>query len=213
MFFDEASDGAAYLSALKKSGSPQAAGAAAARAPDLPRPAQSQGAGTLPLSRPLTPKPDKRRTPRYKCRGSARIQESNNEVATWATLTDISLHGCYIETPAPYKAGAFISLKLEVDGLRVEAAAEVRTSFPGVGMGVFFTRMSEPDRARLRALVNSFSQNSIAIGAVRIPSPSKPEASRAISNPHTVLQALANFFEDRHTMGREEFLTILRMHQ
>jgi hypothetical protein len=133
-------------------------------------------------------------------------------VSTWATFTDISLHGCYIETPAPFAVGTYISLKLEVDGLRVEAAGEVRTSFPGVGMGIFFTRMSEPDRARLRTLVKSFSQPSVVIGAMRTQS-SKPDASRAVTNPHAVLQALVTFFEDRQTMGREEFLAILRKNQ
>jgi hypothetical protein len=133
-------------------------------------------------------------------------------VSTWATFTDISLHGCYIETAAPFAVGTYISLKLEVDGLRVEAAGEVRTSFPGVGMGVFFTRMSEPDRARLRTLVKSFSQPSVAVGAMRTQS-SKPDASRAVTNQHAVLQALVTFFEDRQTMGREEFLTILRRNQ
>lgn len=210
MPFEGTSDGAAYLSSLKKSGPPQAAGAATPRAPDLPHTAETQPGGTALSSFSIASKRDKRRTPRYRCKGSARIQESSNEVATWATFTDISLHGCYIETPAPYGVESFISLKLEVDGLRVEAAGEVRTSFPGVGMGVFFTRMSEPDRARLRALVKSFSQASVAIGAARTQSSPKPDASRAITNPHAVLQALVTFFEDRQTLGREEFLSILR---
>jgi len=218
MFFDEASDGAAYLSSLKKSGSAQAAGAATARALDVPRTAETPTAetragGAVRTSTSIVPSQDKRRTQRYKCQGSARIHESNNEVATWATFADISLLGCYIETPAPYIAGTFISMKLEVDGLRVEATGEVRTAFPGVGMGVFFTRMSEPDRERLRLLVKSFSQPSVAIGAARTLSMSKPDASRAIINPHAVLQALVNFFEIRHTLGREEFLTILRKNQ
>ena len=208
MLFDETSNGAAYLSSLKKTGPSQAAGAA----PDLPRTTETQPQADAPSSFPIAPRPDQRRTPRYKCKGSARIHESDKEVSTWATFTDISLHGCYIETPAPFAVGTYISLKLEVDGLRVEAAGEVRTSFPGVGMGIFFTRMSEPDRARLRTLVKSFSQPSVVIGAMRTQS-SKPDASRAVTNPHAVLQALVTFFEDRQTMGREEFLAILRKNQ
>jgi hypothetical protein len=213
MPFEETSDGAAYLSSLKKTGPSQAAGAATARAADLQHIGEIQTGGT-PLSRfSIASTPEKRRAPRYKCKGSARIHESNNEVSTWATFTDISLHGCYIETPSPYGVGTYINLKLEVDGLRVEAAGEVRTSFPGVGMGVFFTRMSEPDRGRLRALVKSFSTPPVAIAAARPQSMSKPEAFRSVTNPHAVLQALLNFFEGRQTMGREEFLAILRKNQ
>jgi hypothetical protein len=31
-----------------------------------------------------------------------------------------------------------------------------------------------------------------------------------VANPGAVVQAIQNFFKDRHVMGREEFLKILR---
>jgi hypothetical protein len=212
MPFEETSDGAAYLSSLKKPVPSSPADTATARAPDLSRPAEAPR-GFAPSSFSIPPRPEKRRTPRYKCKGSARIHASDKEVSTWATFTDISLHGCYIETPAPFSVGTYIGLKLELDGLRVEVSGEVRTSFPGVGMGVFFTCMSDPDRARLSTLVKSFSQPSVAVGVSRTQSVPKPNAARAITNPHAVLQAVVTFFEGRQTMGREEFLTILRKNQ
>jgi hypothetical protein len=106
------------------------------------------------------------------------------------------------------RVGALIGLKLEANSFRVEATGEVRTSYPGLGMGVLFTRISEPDGERLRELVQSFSQSSL-----RTPAVTKPDALRAVTNPHAVLQAMLNFFEDRHMMGREEFQQILRKSQ
>ncbi len=137
----------------------------------------------------------------------------NGTVSSWATLADISVHGCYIETPAPYSIGAYIGLKLEVNGFRVEATGEVRVAYPGVGMGILFIRMSEADRGQLRELVKSVVQPSVVLGRTRTPSMQKPDALRAITNPHAVLQDMLNFFEDRHMMGREEFVSIVRRNQ
>jgi hypothetical protein len=49
---------------------------------------------------------EKRRSPRYKCEGSAEICEDGRAVRTWATFSDISLHGCYVEAQATYPAGS-----------------------------------------------------------------------------------------------------------
>ena len=48
---------------------------------------------------------EKRRSTRYKCEGSAEIQEDGREVRTWATFSDISLDGCYVEAQATYPVG------------------------------------------------------------------------------------------------------------
>jgi hypothetical protein len=213
MTFEDSSEGAAYLSSLRRSGSPQAAGTATVRQPVAPRGAETRAESAAPTNKANALRPEKRGTPRYKCTGSARIQEMNGTVLTWAKFADISVHGCYIETPAPYSVGAYIGLKLEVNGFRVEAIGEVRVAYPGVGMGILFTRISEADRGRLRDLVQSVAQSSAALGGARTPSLQKPETLRAVTNPHAVLQAMLTFFEDRHMMGREEFLAIVRKSQ
>ncbi len=91
--------------------------------------------------------PDKRKTPRYKCKGSARLQESGSAVSTWATFADISMFGCYVETACPLRVGTVLGLKLDVNGFQVEATGEVRAAYPNLGMGISFNRISEKDRA------------------------------------------------------------------
>jgi hypothetical protein len=209
MLIDDNGEGAAYLSRLKQSGSTQ--GAATATAPALKT--HSSKVPPETATNAVNTRPEKRSSPRYKCKGSARMIGTGGIVSTWATLADISVHGCYIETPSPNHVGDFVGLKLEANGFQIQATGEVRTAYPGVGMGVFFTRMSEPDRARLRELVKSISQPSVILGAARTPAAPSPDALRAASNPDAVLQALLNFFKDRHVMGREEFLSILRKNQ
>ena len=205
---DEEDAGAAYLAALKQSSVPRAAGAAPARAPVVPRSPDSRTGGAIP-----TGSVDKRRSPRYRCQGSAHIREIASGVAIWTTFTDISLHGCYVEATATYPVGVALSLKLEANGFRVEATGEVRVNYPNLGMGISFTNMPEEDRERLRELVRSISRPSVIVGsrvATRAASPIPTEPLPTVANPRAALQAILDFFEDRHMMGREEFLRILR---
>jgi hypothetical protein len=205
---DENDAGAAYLAALKQSASPQAAGAAPARAPEVPRSAGTPKGGLNPPG-----SADKRRSPRYRCQGSAHIREIETGVSIWTTFTDISLHGCYVETTTTYRVGGMLGLKLEANGFRVEATGEVRVAYPNLGIGISFTKVSEEDRERLRELVRSISRPSVILAArvaQRAPSAPPTDALPRVANPGAALQAMLDFFEDRQMMGREEFLRILR---
>lgn len=207
MAFDETSDGADYLAALKKSSSPQAAGAATARAPE----AEEGAARNKPDARAV----DKRKTPRYRCKGSARLQESGT-AAIWARFADISLHGCYLEAATPLRLGTMLGLTLELNGFRVEASGEVRVAYPNLGMGIHFVKMSETNREQLRAMVGSISKSSMMIGSrvvARAPLLPQSDSVPGVTNPIATLQAIVNFFENRHVMGREEFLSLLRKSQ
>lgn len=215
MAFDETSDGADYLSALKRSGSPQAGGAAAARAPEPPHSAATLGEVPTP-NRANPARAEKRKTPRYKCKGSARLQEKGSTAPTWATFADISMFGCYVETANPLRAGTVLSLKLEINGFRVEATGEVRVAYPSLGMGISFIKISEKDREQLRELVASISRPSTtpsAQSATRARAIPQLDVLSATANPSAALQAMRSFFENRHVMGREEFLRILRKNQ
>jgi hypothetical protein len=202
---DEEDAGANYLAALKQSTRPQAGGAAAARAPQVPRPPDTR---TLPAG-----SVDKRKSPRYPCQGSAHVREIETGVAIWTTFTDISLHGCYVEATTAYPIGVILALKLEANGCRIEATGEVRVAYPNLGMGISFTKMPDEDRERLRELVRSISRPSVILGgraAMRPPATAPAETLPGVANPVATLQAMSSFFEDRHMMGLEEFLRILR---
>jgi hypothetical protein len=212
---DEESAGASYLAALKRS-IPQpagsASGAAAARAPFSSENRSADGA-----TEKARPSPgDKRRSPRYGCQGSAHLRELGSGVATWATFTDISLHGCYVEAMSTFRLGAKVGLTMEVNGFRVESHGEVRVVYPNLGMGISFTTVSEPDRERLRELLRSLSRPSVLMGPDFKRSSSvapQPESFSPVSNPGAALQAVMHFFQQRHLLSREEFIRILRHSQ
>ena len=97
-----------------------------------------------------------------------------------------------------------------MNGFRVEARGEVRVAYPGLGMGIFFTTMSDEDRERLRELLKS------TLAALGDPEPAWNSNTRPqdftsrqlwlrLRTRGLRLQAMLNFFEDRHILAREEF--------
>jgi hypothetical protein len=194
--------GSSYLASLRTTSASRPPEPAAASTALLP-----PGAGKTVAS-------EKRRSPRYRCQGSVHLRQNSTGAATWATFTDISLHGIYVEAMATFPVGARLSLILEVNGFKVEARGEVRVVYPGLGMGLSFLALPEPDRERLRDLLKSLSQPSviltpIATGNAMVSNGEIPH----ISDPRAALQAIFQFFEHRHILSQDEFLRILKKSQ
>lgn len=159
---------------------------------------------------------EKRRAPRYKCEGSAQIREQGKEVHTWATFSDISVHGCYVEAQATYPAGTVLNLKMEANDIRFETKGSVRVSYPYLGMGIAFIEMTEENQAYLRRLLAAVSQPCVIMGpgiASSLPSTAPLEAIPTISNPAAALQELIEFFESRQMLMRDDFVRILKKSQ
>jgi hypothetical protein len=202
---DAKTAGASYLAALKEMSAPAAA--APARTP-----ASRADDGSDAALRAT----EKRRSPRYRCQGSIHLRDIGSDVATWAAFTDISLHGCYVEAMSVFRVGADLSLTMEVNAYRVECRGVVQVVYPGVGMGIAFTAISEENRERLRELLRSLVQPSMILGTRSgldrggVPATVN---SPPVKDPAAALQAISDFFKNRHMLGREEFLQILRKSQ
>jgi hypothetical protein len=212
---EEIDPGVAYLRALKQTSSPYSASAAV--------PAPQRRAEDHPESSVATTGPggqfkgsEKRRSPRYHCEGSVHIREDGHDVHTWASFTDINLHGCYVEAQATYPVGTILHMKLDANGERVEAKGCVRVSYPYLGMGIAFTEMSNENRLRLRALLATVSRSFLIMGpgiASSLPSLAPLEALPSITDPAAALKALTEFFESRQMLMREDFLRVIRKSQ
>jgi hypothetical protein len=156
---------------------------------------------------------EKRRSPRYKCEGSAELREEGCDVRTWATFTDISLHGCYVEAQATYPVGKVLHMKLEANGVRLETQGSVRVNYPYLGMGVAFVEMSDENRDRLRNLLATITRPTMIVGpgiASTLPAGGRLGAVPAITDPKAAMDALVEFFESRQMLMRDDFLRILR---
>jgi PilZ domain len=207
---EEINSGVAYLAALKKSGT--AAAAAPAKYPSEP-PAESHL---------LNPPGDefkgveKRRSIRYRCEGSAQIRDESCEVSTWATFTDISVHGCYVEAQATYPAGTILNMKLDANGFRIETKGNVRVSYPYLGMGIAFIDITDDNVTQLKRLLATISHPCMIMGpgiASSLPAVDPLSDLPSITNPEAALRALTEFFENRQMLMRDDFLRIVRKSQ
>lgn len=209
----EMNDGIDYLRALKQFSNPQ---------PSNPGALDSVPVAHPPSTALTTPAGDrfqgaeKRRSPRYQCEGSAQIRKDGHEIHTWATFTDISLHGCYVEAQATYPVGTALQMKLESNGIRVETKGTVRVSYPYLGMGIAFTKITDQARTQLKELLGTISHPSVIVGpgvASALPTSGPLDSIPLITNPASAIQALLEFFESRHMLTREEFLSVLSKSQ
>lgn len=103
---------------------------------------------------PPVPAPEERRqSRRYPCAGSVELRIEGEGLRMWGTLKDISLHGCYVEMPTTFPVDTRLRLALEASGVRVMAEATVRTSYPGLGMGMRFAELAATQESRLREIL------------------------------------------------------------
>ena len=195
--------GAAYLRSLKhyNATAPVVASPASASA-------SSPQTGTDPAER--------RRSPRHKCQGSVRFRSEEDVVHTYGTLTDVSLHGCYVEMMATSPVGTKVNMILEVNGIRAEVRGEVRVSYPFLGMGIEFTGLGPDTEQALREITLSLLPHVNAVSAPAEPgptSPSEPVLIPIITNPAAALGAIASHFQAATSLSRQEFLRLLQKSQ
>ena len=148
---------------------------------------------------------ERRRDVRYRCEGSAELQSESSSVRTWATITDLSRGGCYLEMQATFPVETKLSMVIEVRGIRFRAKAVVRICYPFLGMGMVFTELPATDQARLNELLL------LLASSVERPSAmiSKPVTSMPTCNPVDALAALTAHFRDCDMLTREDFLKLI----
>jgi len=199
---EENREGVAYLLALKQSSQADAGSDPVGNSdPDAPEIRGEQFHGM-----------NKRQARRYKCEGSVEMRTEGCDVRTWATFTDISLHGCYIEAQATFPAGTVLNLKLEANGVRVETRGNVRVNYPYLGMGVAFVGMTEENVGRLRRILASASRGCVVERTAQAPTATGSDAASGtpvIGEAAAVIRELMEFFESHETLGREDFARML----
>jgi hypothetical protein len=154
---------------------------------------------------------ERRRSIRYKCHGSAEFRFPDTGVRTWGSLTDVSLHGCYVEMMQTSPSGTLVDLVLEANGIRIEVKGEVRVNYPFLGMGIVFTEIAPEQQIQLQRLLQSFSEDA----HTPAPGQEEPDAGSAQALPVIVdaaaaLNSIAKFFQTRSVLTRHDFRELLR---
>lgn len=175
--------------------------------PSLPPKLGSAHAGTAPGEASFFPQ-EKRRYPRFKCEGNLELKTDGSTIRSWATLTDISTTGCYIEMMTTFAVGTKVEVRLGMNGFLLNGAGIVRATYPFLGMGIEFTNLSQNAREQLDAMIASVTANRalspFALKKVMLP---------PISEPMAVLNALEQFFEDKASLSADEFMKLVTASQ
>jgi hypothetical protein len=95
---------------------------------------------------------ERRRHPRFRCEAMFETMGAS-EGRSWGELQDLSVGGCYVNTPVPLPMGTKTDVRITVRGESVELAALVRANHPGVGMGLEFVEMTPEAQQKLAELM------------------------------------------------------------
>ena len=102
----------------------------------------------------MPPAPERRENPRLKIKVPVELYLEGKDTPYRTATSDLSLHGCYIETIFPFPVGTVLELKLQLTGTLLVLAI-VATSDPQVGNGIKFTKMLPEDVDELRAFLDA----------------------------------------------------------
>jgi hypothetical protein len=99
---------------------------------------------------------ERRRSPRHAVLIELEIADHTNRLLARTKTSDISLHGCYVETLMPLPVGERVRLRLWLWDEAVVTTAIVVTNHPGVGMGLEFLT---PSQGMLDLIANFLAHN------------------------------------------------------
>ena len=194
-----ADDGASYLRRLKEQPGLEPSSTPA----NLPATAEPQNSFSSSGK-------DRRRSPRFRCAGSAEFTVHDSNIRMWGTLTDISLRGCYVEMSTTFPVDTQMGLVLEAMGIRFHTQGTIRISYPFLGMGILFTEIVADQKALLERLLTALA---------KLTNASQPEATSHNStedvfvgaDPLPFLNELKRYFDGKPVLSREEFFRIAKL--
>jgi PilZ domain len=92
---------------------------------------------------------EKRRTPRYVFFASAELYEIQSEVRVASRVSELSLHGCYLDMMNPFPVDTIILLKIWAEEKMFAAKGRIIYSQPNMGAGVAFLEVASQFQAIL----------------------------------------------------------------
>ena len=96
---------------------------------------------------------DRRRFPRALYRVETQVMSEESRRGQPGTVTDISLGGCYVEMIGPLPVDTVVGLDLKSGATALHLFGTIRSSQPGFGMGVEFSKMSAAEFEKLQSFV------------------------------------------------------------
>jgi hypothetical protein len=102
---------------------------------------------------------NKRRFARHKVLFPIEISfEDSRRSHLHTSATDIGGRGCYVETLIPLSLGTKVHLTFWVNDEKIQTSGLVRTSDPGVGMGIEFTALDDTVQQQLQHYLDKLDE-------------------------------------------------------
>ena len=78
---------------------------------------------------------EKRRSPRYFFFASAELTEENSQIRVPSRVSELSLHGCYLDMMNPFPVDTVVHLTIESGNALFQTRAKTIHSTPNIGAG------------------------------------------------------------------------------
>ena len=98
-----------------------------------------------------------RRWERHKISVVIALHDERTSTSMRLTATDISASGCYVETIFPLSIGTSLKVDLWIESEKVTTRSFVRTSDPGLGMGIEFIGLKLEDQQRFQEYLKALN--------------------------------------------------------
>jgi len=174
-----------------------------------PADAAAKGGGRAPADATSFAWKKLRQSPRLRCSGSVEFRTEGGDVRMWGTITDVSLHGCYVEMHTTFPVGTKVDLVLKSFGIRIQAPGTVRTSYPFLGMGICFAEIEPEQQLQLKQLLTVLAgRSAVSNGGSARENGMKDTLGSA--DPRAFLDEITEFFQKNQLLSREEFHQIAK---
>jgi len=89
---------------------------------------------------------EKRRSPRYSFIASAELIEEKADVRIASRVSELSLHGCYLDMMNPFPKDTLVLVKISAGDAFFEAKSKIVYSQPNMGAGLGFLEVAPPSQ-------------------------------------------------------------------
>jgi hypothetical protein len=151
---------------------------------------------------------DRRLASRNMLVASVQAEELTSGMCLSARTSDVSVHGCYLDTINPFSPGTRIRLHLTKGNETVHSLAVVTYAHHGLGMGIAFTEISQDAREIIERWIADLERGNPSPAfsrSIRNPGPGISKDDRATSRVDRLVQILVK----KRLLTHEEARTIL----
>jgi hypothetical protein len=152
---------------------------------------------------------ERRKSPRLRCSGSVEFRVDGSDARLWGTLTDISLHGCYVEMNTTFPVDTKVHLLIKSCGVQIQTQGTVRATYPFLGMGIRLMEIEPGQQSQLKQLLDSLAGRNTVQNAGPAQDSGMKDALASIDTK-AFIDEITQFFQKNPLLSREDFHKIAK---